>query len=161
MLHGFLPSSLFAGTFHQTLDPHRAGYKSREATTDLLHSAVELNVAIIVSSGPGFANFIRSHVPMLSKVAGSFFSSGSKVRDSEAMPVKMSGKYANSDRSSEQDFAQVPSHDRSLRFYELNDTWMLKSGVTAEESKIENKDGGILRTVAVEQKSTSTEKLMK
>jgi hypothetical protein len=129
-----------------------------------LQSAVELNVAIIVSSGPGFASFIRSHVPMLSNVAGSFFSSGSKIRDSERTPAKTNGKYANSDRSSEQDFPQKSSQDRSLRFYELNDTWMLKSGAAAEDTRIENKDGGIMRTIAFEQQvktTTSMEKLVK
>jgi hypothetical protein len=114
-----------------------------------LNSAIELNVAIIVSSGPGFASFIRSYFPVLSSVAGSFFSSGSRARDSEAMPVKPG--YANSDRSSEPDYGIDPALDRSLRFYELNDTWMLKSGVTADDVKLENTEGGIMRTIAVDQ----------
>jgi hypothetical protein len=123
------------------------------------NSAVELNVAIIISSGPGFASFVRSSFPILSSVAGSFFSSGSKVRDSEAMPVKPG--YANSDRSSEPDYGTDPSLDRSLRFYEMNDTWMLKSGVTAEDVKLENTDGGIMRTIAVDQhvKMTTTKQV--
>jgi hypothetical protein len=129
--------------------------------TNSSSSAVELNVAIIISSGPGFASFVRSYFPMLSSVAGSFFSSGSKVRDSEAMPVKPG--YANSDRSSEPDYGMDPALDRSLRFYELNDAWMLKSGVTADDVKFENTDGGIMRTIAVDQqvKMTTTKAVLK
>lgn len=125
-------------------------------------SGVELNVAIIVSSGPGFASFVRAKIPTLSSYAGSFFSMGSKSRDSEADITGKDSSYANSEKTSEYahshsektsnaSIMEEDSIDQSLRLYGLSDAHMVKSGATADESVVDSRDGGIMRTMTVEQ----------
>ncbi|OAL01488.1 hypothetical protein IQ06DRAFT_335785 [Phaeosphaeriaceae sp. SRC1lsM3a] len=127
-----------------------------------LCSGVELNVAIIVSSGPGFASFVRANVPTLSSYAGSFFSMGSKTRDSEADITGKESNYASSDKTSEYahsqsdktsnaSVAEEDSLDHSLRYYGLSDVHMMKSVAAADERHLESREGGIMRTMTVEQ----------
>jgi hypothetical protein len=67
--------------------------------------------------------------------------------------------------------ADDPSQNRNSQYYELNDTWMLKSAATADVAVTDralidsngSREGGIMRTIALDQKvrTTSTENLMK
>jgi hypothetical protein len=77
--------SLFAGRLFRLLALDIATLEEKRLT---LHSAIELNVSLIVSSGPGFASFTRTYMTALSSVADSFFTMGSNIRDSEAALAK-------------------------------------------------------------------------
>jgi hypothetical protein len=88
------------------------------------HSAIKLNVSLIVSSGAGFASFTRTYMPALSSVAGSLFNMGSKIRDSEAALAKpeknyvqseKNSNYANSDKAPSPSMADDISLDHSPR----------------------------------------------
>ncbi|KAH9984589.1 hypothetical protein F4779DRAFT_612271 [Xylariaceae sp. FL0662B] len=88
-----------------------------------LCSAVELNVAIIVSSAPAFSSFARLHFINLSvvKLLLSSFSSGTqrKAYDTEAaLDTSGDGNTSSGDK--------VVSHC----YYELNDTWSNRREVT-------------------------------
>jgi hypothetical protein len=109
-----------------------------------LCSDVELNVAIIVSSGPGFASFTRSQIPALYSIARSFFSSGIKSHDSEAALAAQDNDHACSGKA-----ATIGSNKkkRSLRHYCSKDAWPLKIG--GKETMKE--DGKIVRTIELNQ----------
>ncbi|KAL5120454.1 hypothetical protein ACEQ8H_001744 [Pleosporales sp. CAS-2024a] len=115
-----------------------------------LCSAVELNVAIIVSSGPGFASFTRRHVPALSSIAGSFFSSDNKVNDSEIALARGNDKHAHLDKTPTPTIGSG-GEDRRFRQNQFNDVWFLKSSATADEAMLTAKDARILRTIEVDQ----------
>lgn len=105
---------------------------------------------------------MRANVPTLSSYAGSFFSMGSKSRDSEADVTGKESDYATSEKTSEYAHSQSDKTsnvsvveedpiDHSLRVYGLSDAHMMKSGATADDRVIESRDGGIMRTMTVEQ----------
>lgn len=103
-----------------------------------LCSDIELNIAIIVSSSPGFASFTRNHIPALSFVAGSFFSTDSKTRDSEAALAAQDSEYSQSDKAPT---TSSDKEERGLRHHQSKDVWFLKSGET----------GKIMRTIELDQ----------
>jgi hypothetical protein len=87
---------------------------------------------------------------------------GSKSRDSEADITGKQSDYATSEKTSEYAHSQSDktsnasvieedSIDHSLRVYGLSDAHMMKSGATIDERVIESRDGGIMRTMTVEQ----------
>lgn len=136
---------------------------------DKTNSGVELNVAIIVSSAPAFSSFARTKLLQMPAVKSllSSFSSGSKALDSEAN----AGSGPANDRPVNRSDEDTPPQIRSHRYYEMNDTWMLKSVATVDEEGMQRTpvggrvaDNGIMRTVAfgqaVTKTSPSTESLM-
>ncbi|KAK3937250.1 hypothetical protein QBC46DRAFT_416578 [Diplogelasinospora grovesii] len=137
-----------------------------------LCSAVELDVAIIVSSAPAFSSFAQSHLLLQMSVVNSIlssFSSGgggsssSKAYDSEAAvgsgAAVAEHKIGDGNGSSGRVLSgQDPTLDRSHRYYELNDTWMLKSEASVDQKGIgrmppavKSGKGGIVHTVTFEQ----------
>lgn len=87
---------------------------------------------------------------------------GSKTRDSEADITGKESNYASSDKTSEYahsqsdktsnaSVAEEDSLDHSLRYYGLSDVHMMKSVAAADERHLESREGGIMRTMTVEQ----------
>jgi hypothetical protein len=89
--------SLFAGRLFRLLALDIATLEEKRLT---FHSAIELNVSLIVSSSSGFASFTHTYMIALSSAADSFFSMGSKIRDSEAALAKPEKNYVHSEKNS-------------------------------------------------------------
>ena len=108
-----------------------------------------------MSSATGFASFIRCYLPK---------SPLATVTDKSDHPNNTIGSGPSKSRRA--GHVEDAKFDRDRRYYELNDSWMLKSGTTMDPESQRIMDGGILRTTAVEQEvkiipSMSTEKLVK
>jgi hypothetical protein len=114
-----------------------------------LCGAVELNVAIIVASAVGFSGFLRSHLPKLYSALGGSkpvtpdLEAGFDEKDREIAAPAQGGTIGGGQ----------PKFDRRReeRYYNLDDSWMLKSDGTVDQ-----KSG--VRTVSVGEGSESSEK---
>ena len=94
----------------------------------LPHSFVELTVAIIVCSAPGFTNFSRSYFPKLSSVL-----SRSKPSDSEDVLIESRDKYRSSSRTKSTGVAGELPLDHNRPYYELDDAWKHQRGATINQ----------------------------
>ncbi|PSN69491.1 hypothetical protein BS50DRAFT_633229 [Corynespora cassiicola Philippines] len=103
------------------------------STILFLCSAVEPNITIIMSSGPGFVKFVRSYISNLP----SFFSSRQK-RSSEGAYPHSDHLERNSDRSA--GGAPNPAIRMDHQYYELNETSMLRTGASTNTKDLNSED---------------------
>jgi hypothetical protein len=147
-----------------TSPPLRARSSTWNTDHSSRNSALELNVAILVSSAPGFSKYFNAHfleLPLVKSLLSSFSShSRSATHDSE---VAISEKPPRSAEA-----VPRPTQDRSRRYYELNDTWMLKTDASADPMppSATYAGGGQIHGIAQgnsfgQTQSTSTESLMR
>ncbi|ROW06860.1 hypothetical protein VMCG_04059 [Cytospora schulzeri] len=104
--------------------------KAWDAGVLMICNLVEMDVATIVSSTPGFSSFMRSHV-LDSKLAYSLRSILGGAKANRSVGVRWVGDRDPNQPSTRGDGdARQPS--QNVRYYELNESWLLNSRETLD-----------------------------